>query len=195
MGPVLKQALVVFCGALLSSCAAAVKPKVTVLKQAEPNPLVGATTFQVADVTYEGFTFEGKTEEEWLAKEDADYRAGWKGNKEGLTERIFKQMLVEAGDSLKLSRGAEAAAGQFVLAINLDRYVDEAGVMAGSFHGTLRVKDSTGQVVDEVQLPRRQGGGIPSLALNTFAIWTAADTVEYVDYCALQTTAFRTACP
>jgi hypothetical protein len=174
----MKRACLVLVAALFGfGCAAAQKPRATIVSQANPNPFQGAKAFQLADVTFENFTFEGKSEGDWLAKEDADYREGWKGNKEGATERVFKQLVTEAGSDFSVSRSPGAP---FVLSINCDEYVDEPGMMAGSFHGTLRVKDAAGNILDVVKLPQRQGGGIPSLALNTFVIWSAADTAEYV---------------
>lgn len=177
-----KRAVAVLAVALaVTGCAAVQKPKPTVVQQATPNPLVGARAFQFAPVTFEGFTFAGKSEEEWLSKEDADYREGWKGNKEGATERILKQLVVEAGSDFSVAAGSGTLGpGQFLLAVNVDKYVDELGLMRGTFHGTLRVKDGSGKVIDEIRLPVREGGGIPSLALNTFVVWAAADTAEYL---------------
>ncbi len=165
----------------LAGCGAAQKPTVTVVTQAQGNPLRGVKSFRFSNVTVENFRMGEKTEADWLAKRSPEQQAAWANDKAKLTDRIFERLQVEAGDGAKIARGdGPLNPGEFAIAINFDKYVEEMGLMAGTFQGTLKILDASGQVVDEVRLPVREGGGILALALNTFVTWAAADTVEYL---------------
>lgn len=169
-----------FAFAALAACAAAAPPPVVIVKQASPNPLQGVKAYVVQPVSFNGLTLEGVSESDWMAKRTPKQQQAWNEDKAGLTARIMKQIVVEGGSELQFTLASGAVpAGQYAVAINLDEFIEN--VNEQTFHGSLRVLDSTGAVVDEVKLPQRNGGklGMP-LSFQTFVVWAAADTVGYL---------------
>jgi len=121
-------------------------PPPTVVKQTNPSPLVGAKDFIVAPVTFNGFTFEGAAESEWLKTRSAKQNASWANDKATMGAKMMKMFGREKLDEQTFALGAAAGAGQFAVAINFDRY-------DGQMRWTAEIRDATGAVVDVVRDP------------------------------------------
>jgi len=121
-------------------------PPPEVVKQSSPSPLAGATSFVVAPVTFNGFTYAGQPEAEWLKTRDPKQIASWQNDKVTMSEKVMKRFSVDKSDEQTFVFNVPPAAGQFVVAINFDSY-------DGQMRWTAEIRDSSGQVVDVVRDP------------------------------------------
>jgi len=149
-------------------------PPPTVVKQTNPSPLVGARTFVVAPVTFNGFTFEGAPEAEWLKTRTPKQVASWQNDKATMTAKMIKMFGREKQDEQTFAPSSAAGPGQFVVAINIDLY-------DGQMRWTAEIRDSAGAVVDVVRDPRAVTMGFnTALALESGAQLSAMMISKYL---------------
>jgi len=100
----------------------------------------------VAPVTFKGFTYAGAPEAEWLKTRDPEQVASWENDKATMGAKMLKRFNQERKKGQMFVLDVPPKEGQFVIAINFDRY-------DGQMRSTAEIRDSAGAVVDIVRDP------------------------------------------
>lgn len=141
----IKIALVTLLVLALTACYQFPPPEV--VKQADPSPLRGAKSFVVAPITFDGFTYEGQPEAEWFKTRSEKQVSSWQNDKREMTGKVLKWFERQKSDEQSFVEGSKAGDGQFLVAINFDRY-------DGQMRWTAEIRDASGGVVDIVRDPK-----------------------------------------
>ena len=147
--------------------------KLTVLRQAAPNPLAGVKSYALAPVTWDGFTYDGVPEAVWLATRTPEQQASFANDKVEATQKLLERLQAEAVAGETFTKGSSSSG--FVLAYNVRSYAD------GNFAWDLVIKDADGTPVDELSGPPT-GEGMWGFApqFNYFIVVAGMLTVEYL---------------
>lgn len=154
----------------LGACAPPPPPQV--VKQADPSPLVGAKSFVVAPVTFEGFSYQGQPESAWLKTRSPKQVDSWENDKKEMTSKVLKRFDVDKTDEQSFVEGNKAGEGQFLVAINFDKY-------DGQMRWTAEIRDASGGVVDVVRDPNWITADFNTWAAENTGAMTAALLVSH----------------
>lgn len=157
----LKIALLALVTLALGACYKFPPPEV--VKQTNPSPLVGATSFVVAPVTFRGFTYNGVPEADWMRSRSEQQRASWENDKVKINEKMMTQFAGRKKGDQSFVFDRPVQKGQFLVAINVDRY-------DGQMRWTAEIRDAEGQPVDIIRDPMAIKDAFNTwMALNTLA--------------------------
>ncbi|MFO0547654.1 MAG: hypothetical protein U0271_04650 [Polyangiaceae bacterium] len=148
-------------------------PQVVVVRQATPNPLIGKRTFVFEPVSWDGFTYDGQSEADWLASRKPKQVESFNEDKRNVTERMMKRFEAEAKSDEVIKLGS-AGAGEFAIAMHIKAY--ERGMFQWSF----AIKDESGQVVDELEGPNRGGGWGFAIQFTNLIVLATVDILKYL---------------
>jgi hypothetical protein len=136
-------------------------PSFTVIKQANPNPLVGQKSLAVEQATFEGLTIGKMSEADYVAKKTGDnpaeadkWKASHEGDKQGMVEMFNKRL-----DERKAKAGLELAMGQggAPFSVKPNFFFVEPGVFSGFVNLPTEVRldaqivNDKGEVLDQIQ--------------------------------------------
>lgn len=143
----------------------------SIVRQATPIPYASARQYAIADVTWEGFLMERKTEAQWLAGRTTDQRASWAKDKVLFNQNVLEGFRSRARKDERFTRDS----GGFVIAANIDGYDD------GLFAWHVQIRDRAGNVIDEIR-GTPQGGTWYGLwgDLRAFPASIPRDVLKYL---------------
>ncbi len=124
----------------------------SVVEQADPNPLVAAPRFVVLPLDFSSVDIVGKTEAEYLAKQEPESREAFPSDKEGMAKAFAVALEMEAGTKgLTITPGA-ANGKDFVIAPKVEFL--EPGYWGGAAKAVtkirLEIRTADGKKVDEI---------------------------------------------
>ena len=131
-----------------------------VVKQADPNPMLGKRKFGLAPINFRGLRVGEKTEQDYLAKKSDETRAKWVGDKHRMNRNFRESLIAEASEAgIEIERGG---ASDFTLVPRV-RWLEpgwNVGVAQkrSKVRMTLAIMDSDGNVVDTIKLKHRTEG-------------------------------------
>jgi hypothetical protein len=155
-------------GAVLGAAALALLgcgPKVTIVRQAFPNPFVGSGTFGVRPLRFDGLLVGSRPEGEWLLEKSVDQRSSWELDKHAMAEQFFSELGKRAAEAGIRVGGPEAPAPFWI-----DVHVT---MIEPGFFGGFVSKESTSQA--DVLLARADGVILDQFVLQ---VSTAANVVN-----------------
>jgi hypothetical protein len=153
------------------------EPPPTIVRQAAPNPFVGMRSYAFAPITFNGFTYEGQTEEAWQATRSPRQQASWQGDKASATAYILERIprWLRPGEQID-PLSTPLAPGRYAIALNVDAWIHDG------CHTTLRLLDAQGQPVDEVVFSHEHVFSRYGFAdgFRTCLIFSTTDALQYL---------------
>jgi hypothetical protein len=128
-----------------------------VVRQADPNPLLGKTDFAVAPVGYEGLMVGQMTEADYLAKKEPQSQSSFQGDKEGMAQ-VFMDQLAATRGGLNIAGGTQAPPSGFFVRPTVNF------IEPGSFNGFVNFPSEARM---DVQLIDAQGALIDEIVVRT----------------------------
>jgi hypothetical protein len=135
-----------------------------VVKQANPNPMVGKTAFALESLHFEAVSIGGKTETAYLSDKEEKTKQSWEADKTDST-RIFGER-VRAGVKSVTFTDAATPGAQFLVRALVTYW--EPGSFAvvvnipSEMRISLTVSDDKGAILDEVAFKRQIGASMTS---------------------------------
>jgi hypothetical protein len=136
---------------LLAACG----PPWAVVRQANPNPMLGKKDFVVMPIDFSGLRVGEKDEAGYLAEKDAESRNNWLGDKAAMNEEFARALTGDAADRGIRVMGPDAKAN-FVIHPKISWL--EPGFYAYAVNRnsevrmTLVISDPNGTVIDEISM-------------------------------------------
>jgi hypothetical protein len=154
--PVLALALSLVLSLIVGGCG----PRYQVVKQANPNPMTGTSSFRVEKAVFDpNFHVGNKTEQEWLAEAKAEKKDNWDGDKVAMAEKFTDGFV---GEREKLVMAATSGAGIFSVRARFVQYDPGYYAVVSSAPATLEADidflDGSGAVLDTIRVRSRQSG-------------------------------------
>lgn len=141
-------------------------PPYSVIKQASPNPFVGATKFVVMPIDYTGLHVGSKSAEKYEAGKSEKQADSFEGDKEGINNEFQNALRAKAG---KNGIGVEVAAGE-VTTFVIKPFVSfvEPGFYAyvashpSKVEMTVKITDKDGKELDEIMVQHESAASMTS---------------------------------
>jgi hypothetical protein len=140
---------------VLGLAAASCGPPWQVLKQANPNPMLGKGEFVVVPIDFTNLQVGDTTEAQWQADKDADQRQSWVGDKEAMNAEFAKSLMsVGAEEGVRVA--TPPATAPFVVHPKIPFI--EPGFFtafvnkASEVHMLVAITTPDGQALDEIAL-------------------------------------------
>jgi hypothetical protein len=128
-----------------------------VVHKAPQNPLFGAQTYYVAPVRFDGVTFDGVPEAQWLGGRNEKQQASWANDKAVYTSLFLHQLSGKGVAQIAGGRTYLPVAGQLP---NGTLVVEVQVAELGTDHTyVVTIKDAANHSVDEIRIPVRHIGG------------------------------------
>jgi hypothetical protein len=83
---------------LLALGVVACGPPWSVLKQANPNPMLGKGDFVAVPIDFTNLQVGDKSEAEWMSEKDAEQKQSWVGDKEGMNAEFVKTLTTSGAE-------------------------------------------------------------------------------------------------
>lgn len=164
MRRILDLLLLATIGLVMMACS----PGYKIVKQATPNPFLGAKTFVVLPVDFTGLNVGGNSEEEHLAKKEDKQAESFQADKDGLSQLFINELKSDAASE---GIGIQAAAGEVATFIikPMVSFIEPgwyAGIMASpsKVQMTVKITDKDGNELDEIFIEHGTQSGITNPA-------------------------------
>jgi len=132
----------------LASCGTSAQFKI--VKQADPNPLVGVQAFAIDPIRYVDLHVDGKTEAEYTADFDAEKKAAWEEDKQNVY-KVFAEYVADAsGNGIRIDETAACRLRLIVREMDSGYYRIPAWNAVTKIFMTVELTDPSGEVADEV---------------------------------------------
>lgn len=129
-------------------------PPGIVVKQANPNPMVGKNEFVVEPVTYPGLMVGNKPEAVYVGEKKPEQQQSFEADKQETAKNLIEVLIADAGKKGIKIAPPSGAPGMFNIRPAITFY--EPGTFNGfvnintQLKGTMQIVDGQGQVLDEV---------------------------------------------
>ena len=138
-----------FAAALLAGCVS----HVTVLRQADPNPMTKAAAFSVQPIRMDPLIVDGKSEAEYRSSKAPDAVASWDADKKSVNDEFLKSLMETAQDyAIEVTESSASAPFTIVPtihAIDTGYYRIPAWNAVTKISVNLKIMDKQGAVLDE----------------------------------------------
>ncbi|MEI8259161.1 MAG: hypothetical protein WCJ30_26125 [Deltaproteobacteria bacterium] len=133
---------------LMGSCA----PGYTIVRQAMPNPFLGAHSFSVEPVHFETLQVGQMTEAEWLSRKTPEQQASYMADRQAMIERFVARMTAR-NPGIEIIAGPPAGPQTFIIRPILE-FIEQGYYVFVSHRDTearmrVQVLNQSGQVLDE----------------------------------------------